>query len=97
VTNRVHGVAIISFDAGYTGKPVAKRCASMGLASRCDERDSKPRPKRTAVECAHSKFNRFRGIKVRVLRLTRRWQALLELAAAIITFRATSHRLATST
>ncbi len=89
--------ATVAMDKGYRGAPVRDACASRGLRAHVPEEPTRgERRRRSPVERAFRKLCCFGGIKVRRLRLARRWRALLQLAAAIITFRATSHRIARS-
>jgi len=82
--------AELSLDAGYTGENVRSACGAAGLVARVYSRQDPPARKRYPVECAHQKFNSWRGIKVRTLRSDERWLALLYLAATVIVWRATS-------
>lgn len=81
---------ILSLDAGYTGARTRQIIMDRGLVCVVSSRAEPASWLRSPIECAHSLFNRYRGLKVRVLRLASRWLASLQLAAAIITFRATS-------
>jgi transposase len=89
--------AQFELDRGYRGAPVQTAATERGFVAVIREAGVRTRSKRYPIECALSKFNRYRGIKIRVLRKASRWLALLQWAAAIITFRLTSKRLATST
>ncbi len=93
--------ATLELDRGYRGPATAEIVAKKGLKLHIPGKDRLERRlaarKRRPIECTHQKFNCWHGIKVRVLRLDRRWDALVDLAAAFVVFRATSCRIATST
>jgi putative transposase len=89
--------AEIDLDRAYRGYPTMVAAQSRGFKSHVPEASLRSRSRRYPIECLHQKFNLWRGIKIRVLRSSKRWLALLQLAAAFIVFRATSHRLATNT
>ncbi len=88
--------AILSVDAGYNGKPFQALARSHDLIPLVclKYKESKPclglQLHRSPVEQLHRKHNHFRGIKMRAVRRADHWLALLHLASAIITFRATS-------
>jgi hypothetical protein len=84
-------------DAAYRGPRCARETAEYRLRLSVTDKTRAATKRRSPIERTHKNFNHWRGVKTRVLRLQRRWTALLQLAAAIITFRATSHRIATST
>jgi len=81
-------------DAGYTGEPAKQIIVDHGfiphVRSRGEEKvDMKEgyKPRRWIVEVAHSWFNRFRKLLVRFEKKSANYEALLHLAASIITYR----------
>jgi transposase len=95
--------AEIDLDRAYRGKPCEDVAAKHGLKIHVTPPKAQGRVTRAArcrrspIERLHQKFNLWRGVKVRVIRADWRWLALLQLDAAMITFRATSFRIANST
>ena len=85
-------------DKGYVGENARKIMVSRGyvphVRQRKEEIDAKKnipgyKNRRWVVEVTHSWFNRFRKILVRYEKHDYTYEALLQLAAAIITFRKT--------
>jgi transposase len=83
-------------DKGYTGEPAQKAIKDRNyiphVVQRGEEiREKKDNPsykaRRWVVEVTHSWFNRFRKLLVRFEKLTKTYEALLHMAAAIIAFR----------
>ncbi len=81
-------------DAGYTGEPAEQIIREHGfiphVRSRGEEKVAMKegyKPRRWIVEVAHSWFNRFRKLLVRFEKKAVNYEALLHLAATIITYR----------
>lgn len=82
-------------DQGYRGDEVEELAEEFGftlhLRSRKDEakKSTRKKARRWVVERTHSWLNRFRGILIRWTKKAENYLALLHLACAIITWRAT--------
>ena len=83
-------------DKGYSGNAPKELIESMGYVPHVRQRNEeielkkcnpKHRNHRWIVEVAHSWFNRFRKIAVRFEKYAKSYEALLHLAASIITWR----------
>jgi putative transposase len=83
-------------DKGYTGEPAQQAIKGRNYIPHVKQRgeeikEKKDNPsfrcRRWIVEVSHSWFNRFRKLLVRYEKLTRTYEALLHMAAAIIAFR----------
>ena len=83
-------------DKGYHGEPASQIIRSNDYVphvkkrgAEIQEKKANPqyRPRRWGVEVSHSWFNRFRKIMVRFEKYNQTYLALLQLAAAIITYR----------
>ena len=83
-------------DKGYTGEPAQKVIKDRNYIPLIKQRgeeiqEKKDNPqfrcRRWIVEVTHSWFNRFRKLLVRYEKLTKTYEALLHMAAAIIAFR----------
>jgi len=83
-------------DKGYAGEPAQQVIKDRHYVPHVKQRGeeikgkkSNPdfRARRWVVEVTHSWFNSFRKLLVRYEKLTERYEALLHMAAAIITFR----------
>ena len=83
-------------DKGYTGEPAHKAIKDRNYIPFVKQRGEEIQEKRDdplfrcrrwIVEVTHSWFNRFRKLLVRYEKLTKTYEALLHMAAAIIAFR----------
>ena len=83
-------------DKGYTGEPAQKAIKDRNYIPHIKQRGEEIQEKkdnplfkchRWIVEVTHSWFNRFRKLLVRYEKLTKTYEALLHMAAAIIAFR----------
>ena len=83
-------------DRGYSGNPAQQAIKDRNYlphvkrrGEEIQEKKDNPsyRARRWVVEVAHSWFNRFRKLLVRYEKLTKTYEALLHMAAAIIAFR----------
>jgi transposase len=83
-------------DKGYAGQPADQAVRARGYVPHIPQRgvDIAPkrrprhaRPRRWVVERTHSWLNRFRKLLVRFEKTTASYEALLELACALITYR----------
>ena len=83
-------------DKGYTGEPAQQAIKDRNYIPHVKQRgeeikEKKDNPsfrcRRWIVEVSHSWFNRFRKLLVRYEKLTKTYEALLHMAAAIIAFR----------
>lgn len=88
--------AALHADRGYRGAPAANAAAERGVRLVVPEKDeaSSHRAKRHAIENLNQRHNRFFALKHRAERRADYYDALLMLAAAIITFRLCSWALA---
>jgi putative transposase len=96
IIERPDTVQYLCADKGYTGKPAQKAIKDRNYILHVKQRgeeiqEKKDNPefrcRRGIVEVAHSWFNRFRKLLVRYEKLTKTYEALLHMAAAIIAFR----------
>ena len=85
-------------DKGYAGEPAEKAIRKSGyvphVRQRGEEiaakkRNPRYKPRRWVVERTHSWLNRYRKLLVRFEKLAMSYEALLELACALIVFRRT--------
>jgi putative transposase len=83
-------------DKGYTGEPAQKAIKERDYIPHVKQRgeeieakknDPNFKARRWVVEVTHSWFNRFRKLLVRYEKLSETYEALLNIAAAIIAFR----------
>jgi len=83
-------------DRGYSGNPAQQAIKDRNYlphvkrrGEEIQEKKDNPsyRARRWVVEVTHSWFNRFRKLLVRYEKLTKTYEALLHMAAAIIAFR----------
>ena len=96
IIERPDTVQHLCADRGYTGEPAQKAIKERNYIPHVKQRgeeiqEKKNNPqfrcRRWIVEVAHSWFNRFRKLLVRYEKLTKTYEALLHMAAAIIAFR----------
>ena len=96
IIERPDTVQHLCADRGYTGEPAQKAIKDRNYIPHVKQRgeeiqEKKDNPqfrcRRWIVEVTHSWFNRFRKLLVRYEKLTKTYEALLHMAAAIITYR----------
>ncbi len=96
IIERPDTVQHLCADKGYTGEPAQKVIKDRNYiplvkqrGEEIQEKKDDPlfRCRRWIVEVTHSWFNRFRKLLVRYEKLTKTYEALLHMAAAIIAFR----------
>jgi transposase len=96
IIERPKGRQHLCADKGYSGEPAQQAIKERKyiphikqLGQEIQEKKTNPRFKarRWVVEVAHSWFNRFRKLLVRYEKFTETYEALLQMAAAIIAFR----------
>lgn len=93
--NQAPSTYLAHLDRGYRGPIAANAAERQGftLIIPGKEVNRQETKKRSPVECCHKKFNCFRGLLFRQFRSEARQDALLMIAAAIITWRACSRKL----
>ncbi len=83
-------------DKGYTGQPADRAVRARGYVPHIPQRGQAPprrrrpgrkRPRRWVVERTHSWLNRYRKLLVRFEKTDASYEALLELACALIAYR----------
>ena len=96
IIERPDTVQHLCADKGYAGEPAQKAIKDRNYIPLVKQRgeeiqekkdDPQFRCRRWIVEVAHSWFNRFRKLLVRYEKITKTYEALLHIVAAIIAFR----------
>jgi putative transposase len=96
IIDRPQGRQHLCADKGYSGDPAQQAIKERKYIPHIKQRgqeiqEKKTHPRRKArrwvVEVAHSWFNRFRKLLVRYEKFAESYEALLQMAAAMIAFR----------